>query len=202
MKKIIGLVVLLMGIAIILVSHRPSGPRSSVSPAPSGTAVLTTSGPIYDPARVTKKPFGLYVSPGNSPVSPERFAGFHTGTDFETTAAEADIDVPVPAFCDGTLLVNRTASGYGGVAVQSCVLDGQTVTVIYGHLKQPSIVPIGTILKKGDRVGILGKGFSSETDGERKHLHLGAHKGTAINITGYASSGELYNWLNPADYLN
>src|SRR5438105_13240780 len=32
--------------------------------------------------RVTKKFFGTKVSPGNSPVTPERFSGYHTGVDF------------------------------------------------------------------------------------------------------------------------
>jgi hypothetical protein len=33
--------------------------------------------------RVTKKPFGLYVDPDNSPVQPEMFTGYHTGADAE-----------------------------------------------------------------------------------------------------------------------
>ncbi|NTU99252.1 hypothetical protein HGA64_04600 [Candidatus Falkowbacteria bacterium] len=43
--------------------------------------------PISDAlSRVTKKPFGIKVSPKNSSVSPERFTGYHTGVDFETTS--------------------------------------------------------------------------------------------------------------------
>lgn len=40
--------------------------------------------PLTDAAaRITKKPFGIFITPQNSPVQPERFSGFHTGTDFE-----------------------------------------------------------------------------------------------------------------------
>ena len=154
-------------------------------------------------ARETKKSFGTYVTPTDSPVSPEKFTGYHTGLDFETTPAEADVDVPVRALCDGTLLVKEYATGYGGVAVQSCVLDSQAVTVIYGHLKLASITPaVGAALKRGDTLGILGKGYSTETDGERKHLHLGIHKGTMVNILGYVQTqSALDGWLDPAPFI-
>src|SRR4030067_1140465 len=33
--------------------------------------------------RVTKKPFGIFITPQNSPIQPEKFSGFHTGADFE-----------------------------------------------------------------------------------------------------------------------
>ncbi len=37
-----------------------------------------------------------------------------------------------------------------------------------------------------------------ETDGERKHLHLGIHKGTVVDLRGYVDSElDLKNWINP-----
>lgn len=154
-------------------------------------------------ARVTKKPFGIKVSPGHSPVSPERFSGYHTGVDFETTAEEQDRNVPVYALCDGRLLTKRRASGYGGLLVQSCRLEGRAVTVIYGHLKLASVrLNAGAKLAAGQQLGILGKGYSADTDGERKHLHLGIHKGTAINIRGYVpSEAALKDWLDVLELL-
>jgi len=148
--------------------------------------------------RVTKKPFGIYITKATSPVQPERFSGYHTGTDFETFPDEADADVPVSAVCPGRLLSKRTASGYGGIAVQSCTYGGQPVTVVYGHLRLSSIaVSVGETLQPGEFLGYLGTGFSTETDGERKHLHLGIHKGTAIDIPGYvASKGKLSGWID------
>ncbi|MDR3642255.1 MAG: M23 family metallopeptidase [Candidatus Doudnabacteria bacterium] len=162
------------------------------------------SWPISDAlSRVTKKPFGLYVSPGHSPVSPEKFTGYHTGTDFETTAAEKNIDVPIFAICSGKLLLKKWASGYGGVAVESCTIDNQPVTIIYGHLRESSISPaIGQAINTGDKIAVLGTGYSQETDGERKHLHLGIHKGSAINILGYVqNASNLSAWNDPLAVL-
>ncbi len=154
-------------------------------------------------ARVSKKPFGLKVSPSNSPVSPERFAGYHTGVDFETTEAEQNTVVPIYAICSGQLSVKKQASGYGGVAVQSCEINKQVVTVVYGHLQLASIsAQVGQELKVGDVLGILGKGYSSETDGERKHLHLSIHLGQQLVFLGYVQQeADLSAWLDPIKFL-
>jgi murein DD-endopeptidase MepM/ murein hydrolase activator NlpD len=155
-------------------------------------------------SRITKKPFGIFVSPKNSPVSPEKFSGFHTAVDLEATNEEQSINVPVRVLCAGKLRVARIASGYGGVAVQDCILDEKVVTVIYGHIDLTSMqTKVGDQLEAGDFLANLGKGFSSQTDGERKHLHLGIHKGTSINILGYVQSErELSDWIDPQKYLD
>jgi murein DD-endopeptidase MepM/ murein hydrolase activator NlpD len=147
---------------------------------------------------VTKKPFGIYITPQTSPVQPERFRGYHTGTDFEIFPEELNADVPVHAVCKGAIALKKNASGYGGVLVQNCNLENQPVTVIYGHLKLTSISKnAGDNLNAGETIGILGKAYSSETDGERKHLHLGIHKGTTVNILGYVQSqSELSGWID------
>jgi murein DD-endopeptidase MepM/ murein hydrolase activator NlpD len=154
--------------------------------------------------RVAKKPFGIKVSPGHSPVKPERFSGYHTGVDFETTDGEKNKDVPIYAVCSGQIIVKRQASGYGGVLVEACKLNSRDVTVVYGHLKLSSIsLKIGSKISAGGKIGILGKGFSRETDGERKHLHLAIHKGKTVNLPGYVQNKkDLGNWLDPAALLN
>jgi hypothetical protein len=153
--------------------------------------------------RVTKKPFGIYITPQTSPVQPEKFSGYHTGADFEIFPEELNVNLTVHAVCSGKLLVKEYATGYGGVAVESCVLDGQPITVIYGHLKLASIAKnIGDNLDVGDALGILGAAYSTETNGERKHLHLGFHRGISINILGYVSNkAELSNWIDPCLYV-
>jgi murein DD-endopeptidase MepM/ murein hydrolase activator NlpD len=95
------------------------------------------------------------------------------------------------------------ATWYGGVVVQQCELEKQPVTIIYGHLKFTSItISTKVIMKAGEKIGILWKGYSSETDWERKHLHLGIHKGKTINILGYVSlSKYLSDWIDPMKYL-
>lgn len=155
-------------------------------------------------SRITKKPFGIFVTPKNSPVQPERFQGYHTAVDLETTPEEQNIDVQVKVFCDGKLLMAKTASGYGGVAAASCNLNGKDVTIIYGHIRLSSVhAKVGDQLKAGDFLANLGTGNSQETDGERKHLHLGIHIGSAIYILGYVKAkNELSQWIDPATYLN
>jgi len=154
--------------------------------------------------RVSKKPFGIYITPDRSPVSPERFFGYHAGVDFEIFPDEQNIDVSIYAICSGPLLVKEWASGYGGLAVQACKLDSYDITVIYGHLKLVSIaVKIGQQISAGDKIGFLGEGHSNETDSERKHLHLGIHRGDSINIRGYVQKpDELSMWLDITNYLN
>jgi hypothetical protein len=89
------------------------------------------------------------------------------------------------------------------VAVQKCQLDKQTVTIVYGHLRYSSITPkIGAEMTAGQTFAVLGTGYSSETAGERKHLHLGIHIGATINILGYVqSAADLKNWLDATKYL-
>ena len=211
---IAGLIILIFALVILKLS--PSSAITVKNTQPSPTSALTKPTPLststasllYPPlsnalSRVTKKTFGLYVSPGHSPISPEKFTGYHTGLDFETLPGEAKIDVPVSAVCSGPLIMKKWATGYGGVAVQSCLIDKQAVTIIYGHLRYASITAtVGTKMMAGEKFAVLGTGYSSETAGERKHLHLGIHLGTSVNILGYVQNKvDLKNWLDPLKYF-
>lgn len=149
--------------------------------------------------RVMRKPFGILIEPKTSPIQPERFAGYHTGVDFEVFPEEIDVDVTVRAICSGPMLSARRASGYGGVVVQSCQYEDESVTVVYGHVRISSVsIGIGEELQAGDSIGVLGDAFSVETDGERKHLHLGIHIGPSADIRGYVNSrSQLSKWIDP-----
>ena len=155
-------------------------------------------------ARVTKKPFGIKISPDDSPVQPEKFSGFHTGVDFEIFLEEKNIDVEIFSICSGPLLSKQYVNGYGGTAIQKCSINNSEVTILYGHLKLGNInLKLNQNLTKGQKIGILGKGFSQETDGERKHLHLGIHKGEKINLLGYVKDSNLLDeWIDPIAHLN
>ncbi|MBU6447654.1 peptidoglycan DD-metalloendopeptidase family protein [Patescibacteria group bacterium] len=177
----------------------PAGQQETQTQTQAQQSQLQVIYPISDgAARVTKKPFGIYVTPKNSPVQPEKFTGYHTGTDFETFASEQDSDVPINAICAGSLKMKKWATGYGGVAVQACKINGQDVTVIYGHLNIDTVsANVGDELSQGQHLAMLGKGYSTQTDGERKHLHLGIHKGTAVNILGYVQNkANLSGWID------
>ena len=155
--------------------------------------------------RVTKKPFGMEVHPETSPVPNDRFNGYHVGVDFETFDYEQESVVPVVAVCRGPLLFKKMAKGYGGVAVQSCVIDGQDVSVIYGHVRLDSVVPRqGDLIEAGERIAELGHGYSEETDGVRKHLHLGIHVGppSDMDIHGYVKDeAETKRFLDALRYM-
>lgn len=178
----------------------PPIPTPALAPNPVTKVVPPISRPEI---RITKKFFGTYITPQNSPVSPERFTGYHTGLDFETFPEEQNTDVAVNAICRGKLLRKGYASGYGGYAVESCEINSQAVTVVYGHLRQSSIKPaLGQELSIGAFLAVLGTGYSQETDGERKHLHLGVHIGSVLNIKGYVQTkSELSGWLDPQSLL-
>jgi murein DD-endopeptidase MepM/ murein hydrolase activator NlpD len=169
--------------------------------APSANASVFVAPISQASQRVTKKPFGIYVTPQNSPVQPERFTGFHTGTDFETFPSELNQPVQINAICNGKIQVREWASGYGGVVVEICTYNNQPITVVYGHLNISSVSKnVGDSLNAGDKIGILGDAYSQQTDGERKHLHLGIHKGSATNILGYVQSqSQLSGWYNGCD---
>jgi len=155
-------------------------------------------------SRITKKPFGIYITPQTSPVQPEKFTGYHTGTDFETISQEADTVVPVYAVCTGKIRVQEIVQGYGGVIVQDCTLDNQPVTVLYGHLniRQAHVLLVGAEVKAGDRISSLAPANSELSGGERKHLHLGIHKGSQIDYRGYVQNkSELSGWLDIHKYL-
>ncbi|MBI3573244.1 MAG: M23 family metallopeptidase [Candidatus Kerfeldbacteria bacterium] len=154
-------------------------------------------------ARITKKPFGIYITPATSPVQPERFQGYHTGDDAETTADEQYKDVPIVSMADGEVILARYVSGYGGVMMIVSTIKGQTVTALYGHLRLSSLTKkVGNNAKKGEKIGVLGTGYTSETDGERKHLHFGILKGRSTNVKGYVSSkAALTDWNDPLAWL-
>lgn len=178
---------------------------STVQPSPAGEITETTkvveaklAAPISNANnRITKKPFGIKIDPKTSPVQPEKFSGYHTGTDFEAIAEEATTVVEVKALCTGKLLQKRTASGYGGVAIQECTINNQAVTIVYGHIALSSVKQkIGNVIEAGQVFTQLGN-QGIETDNERKHLHLGIHKGSTINIKGYVqSASELDQWID------
>lgn len=153
--------------------------------------------------RVTKKPFGIYIEPNNSPVQPERFQGFHTGTDFEVFPEELNKTISVQAICTGKIISKKWVSGYGGVLIQNCQLDNEPITVLYGHIDLNSIKNVtGDTINQYNIIGKLGTGETPETDGERKHLHLSIKKGAEIDLRGYVQNKiELSNWIDLFLYI-
>ncbi len=196
-KKIILISILLLSAACT--KEKPAQPKESLIGTVQEKQPAALVYPVAEAEkRVTKKNFGIYITPQNSPVSPEKFKGYHVGVDYETFESEKDSEVPIYAVCSGDVAVAKFVTGYGGLLIQKCQLDGQPVTVLYGHLNIASISSsVGKNFKQGQQIGILGQGYSHDTDGERKHLHLGVHKDAAIDYKGYVQTqAELSNWYD------
>lgn len=156
--------------------------------------------------REKKLTFGLFVTPDpeNNPIDPpERFTGYHTALDLEIFPEEESQDVPILAACDGKILQADVVSGYGGVIIQSCMIEGADATVLYGHLDYHRFLKSPEQeVKKGEQIGFLGESKSDESGMTRKHLHFGVHKGQEIEVKGYAEiESELENFLDPFPLL-
>jgi len=191
----------------------PTTTISSTSTAPSTLNIPVVTPPtpapissLTDPVanfktRVTKKPFGIYITTQNSPVQPERFSGYHTGADAEYQDVSAD--VPVYAVADGVVVLSRTASGYGGVFMVEIELNGIKHNVLYGHIRPSSLPAVGQKVTRGQQIALLGTGYSIETDGERRHLHFAVLTDTRLDIKGYVpTKADLVGWLDPLTYFN
>ncbi|MCX6797790.1 MAG: VTT domain-containing protein [Candidatus Falkowbacteria bacterium] len=90
-----------------LVNTQTASPSTLITKTPPENINQLTP-PLADArARVTKKSFGIKISPTDSPVQPEKFSGYHTGVDFETWPSEADQDVVVSALCSGPLILKK-----------------------------------------------------------------------------------------------
>lgn len=149
--------------------------------------------------RITKKLFGTYITPETSPVQLERFKGYHTGVDVEYEDISQEVDVF--AITNGTVIFSESASGYGGVLVIKHNINSQNILTLYGHLDPKSLPAQGSIVSGGQKVGVLGANETSETGGERKHLHFGMLKGTNIDFRGYVETqNELLTWYNPLEF--
>jgi murein DD-endopeptidase MepM/ murein hydrolase activator NlpD len=178
---------------LILPKPPQIGPTTNLSPTP--TSFQRYSFPIVDfQNRITKKPFGIYITPENSPVKPEKFTGYHTGVDIEY--GDITTNIPVLAIYPGTVIYSGFVKGYGGlVAIQH-----PNFISLYGHLKPASLVKNNSKVEINQSIGILGKAYSPETDGERKHLHFAIIKGNKLYFRGYVQNqSELKLWLNPLD---
>jgi len=156
--------------------------------------------------RATPLSFGLHVTPDpdDNPIDPpERFSGFHAATDFEISEGELEGDVPVYAICKGKVRFSGFSHGYGGLVVHTCKIGGTTVTVLYGHLSLTGLPKEGQTVRAGDTLGLLADAKSYESDQNRKHLHLGIHKGKEMDLRGYVQTEEeLQNYIDPQSLLH
>lgn len=182
-------------------NQQPSTNAVNGIPTPRAKVVVPIGGLV---GRITKKRFGQYITPQNSPVQPEKFTGYHTGVDAETGEDEKTADVQVVAIADGTIVFAGHVDGYGGLLAIRVKVDEETATAVYGHIRLSSVTKKrGESVGAGEPLAVLGTGYSAETDGERKHLHFGLVRGAALDYRGYVQkSPALTGWQDPAAWLS
>lgn len=189
---------------ISISSNNPT--TTTISPTQNSTisAIPTANKTLVEPvtnfkSRITKKPFGIYITLENSPVQPENFTGYHTGIDVEYE--DITDNVPIIAVANGKIVYSGFVSGYGGTIIEEIDLDGSKHNILYGHLRPDSLPTVGTTVKQGNQIAILGTGYTRETDNERKHLHFAILSNNRIDLKGYVQNQlDLQNWLNPLDF--
>lgn len=152
------------------------------------------------------KTFNQYIDKafytGREKLFPTQFTGYHVGDDLETNPGEENQNVPVYAVSDGKITFAGPVGGYGGVILLNIANDSHTA--LYGHISLSSLkVKAGDTVKAGQKLAYLGKGFSSETAGERKHLHFAIYNGKGIYYHGYETSEAVVQskWVDPGAYL-
>jgi len=178
--------------AVPIISESPL-----VSSTPSQVLVAKYAEPVAEfKSRITKKPFGIYIDPATSPVQPERFGGYHNAVDVEYEDVVEDI--LIYAIAEGVIVYSDIVSGYGGVFMIEFDIGGAKHTALYGHIRPLSLPAVGDKYTKGQQIAVLGTGYSSETDGERRHLHFAILSDDRIDVRGYVQSeGELAGWIDP-----
>lgn len=189
----------LASIIISACSNVPS-PATPAVPTHSSTELPVTEtktkvvAPIAEYGkRNSLKLFGNYIQ--------DRFVGYHVGDDIEYTDTEDTI--PVYAISVGTVEYKNWVAGYGGLIRVKHTINDKTIRALYGHVAlDSSSLQVGDTVAAGQFIANLGKGNSTETDGERKHLHFGLYEGDIIRINGYENKqGSVGNWINPKQFL-
>ncbi len=132
-----------------------------------------------------------------------QFEGIHVGDDLEVSKEELPMEVPVYAIAEGKIRQASTVNGYGGLLITEHTINGQEITIYYGHVDLSQLkYKSGESIKAGAILTYLGNNCSSETSNERKHLHFDIHKGNSIDVRGYVKTlGELSFWVDPTEFL-
>lgn len=139
----------------------------------------------------------------------KKLGSYHLGEDIEASANEL-----VKSVTDGVVACTGLISDFGHVVMVQSLLPGtrQHITVIYGHMRSTGLATIGTLVKKGDNIGVIGT--SSENGGYSEHLHVGIRVGhyAPIREDGWKTSHwgyiplsdpqEFSYWRALSDYIN
>lgn len=208
-KILVALGIMVIIVIQIVTYFFPSAPRTQSSETKTPQPKDNKSNsyfPLTDYfSRVSVKKFGQLVKTSDHfLVSCGRaFSGFHTADDLEVNENELTLPISIHAVAGGKILEASRVSGYGGLLVQSAVLNSDPYTIYYGHLDPASFTKkVGNTVSAGEVIGNLGQDCSDQTDGERKHLHFAVRMGAGVDVRGYVPSvNTLSYWVNPGELL-
>lgn len=205
----LGRVAITVAVAGATMVSMPGPSDAQSATVPSDRVVLPIEG-FYE--RQSVKTFGTVVDQAFLAGRPDlfrdngypKFTGHHAAVDVEYAAlSEQGSVTPVRAMAAGTVIYKGTVTGYGGVIVIRHERP-EAVTSLYGHVRvSDAPVAVGQGVTAGQVIANLGTPYGPETGGERKHLHFGIHKGTALDLNGHEPTRAVLDaeWDNPNDWL-
>lgn len=102
---------------------------------------------------------------------------------------------------DGSVNLYKGEGGYGNMLlIKHKLSNGQEFYSLYGHLADSDdpekSFKIGDAVRKGEKIGKVGKSFSLENGGWPPHLHFAIMK-NPDNISGYGDRDDAKNIIDP-----
>jgi peptidoglycan hydrolase CwlO-like protein len=105
-----------------------------------------------------------------------RDSEMHYGVDIANRS-----QVPIVAAADGVVIKSYYSSSYGNCIFISHSINGQVYTTVYAHMSS-RLVGSGAVVKKGQKIGVMGNTGASRG----QHLHFELHKGPWTQDKRYA----------------
>lgn len=158
--------------------------------------------PVRDFFDEKRQSFGLQIDANHGPF----FGKVHVGDDMAWREQQAT----VVAIGDGRVrFAAVAASSWGGlVIIEHETPGGKRFCSLYGHLGPLIPVREGQVVKKGQKIGSLGRDLTEENGGYITHLHFGLHEGAFDRgqwITGYLKPEQYRDaksgWVDPQDFI-
>lgn len=145
---------------------------------------------------------GAKEDQNNPDLYPTKYIGYHTATDWEIIPEELNKKVPVYAISDSILTYQNFVSGYGGVVILYLIIEN--LSVLYGHLDISQIkFSVGENIPGKTKIAYLADNFSTNSGGERQHLHFAIYKGKDLYFKGYEENKNilLNKFIDPVVFL-
>lgn len=97
----------------------------------------------------------------------------------------------VHAIGDGIIRLIHHSPDWGFlIVIEHQLKNNEYLCSVYGHLSKEIYVRAGDIVKKGDKIGVIGLSYSVENGGYGAHLHFGISKGPFLKSE-YAHAGNV-----------